>query len=401
MSETIKQNHPLDSFLYSTSRMFERASYYGIRAILIIYLIEGSLKMEETEAVNLYAMFSFAYIISKILGAIIGDLLLGNKQSMVLGLILQTVGAFSLCFTSIIGVYPGLCLVTLGGGLYAPNIMSNFGKMYLHKLKLLDAGYMMFYLAVNLGSFLGVLLIVALNDEYGFSTSFICSGILMILSIAPLLFLKGQKPTTHLIHTKLNTNKRITIIGLAFLFIGVFWLFYNISYFGYHHIEVNFRINTSIGISPSSWSSIDSFSYIPVILFAVVIWTYFYTSQIIKLLIACVFGATSFTTLLLIPETPEKEHLAYFFISMILLRISEAHISPITHSILAKYCNPKYLAILISLVFIPTQIFYFISIFLNTYIYESTIYLVIIGVSGMIILSVILIRYNRINNKLF
>jgi len=159
-------------------------------------------------------------------------------------------------------------------------------------------------------------------------------------------------------------------------------------------------MNKTLGISPSLWSTIDSFSYIPTALFAVILWTYFYRSQIFKLLIACVSGALSFTVLLLIPETQGKEHLALFFISMLLLRISEAHITPLAHSILAKYANPKYLAILINLTFLPTQILYIISTFFNGYLYSAPTLSLLIGISGMIILSIVLVWNKRIYNKI-
>lgn len=395
MTETIRQTHSKDTFLYCISRMFERAAYYGIRAILVLYLIEGSIKMERSEALEFYAIFTFTFLLSGILGAVIGDLLIGNKLSIIIGLLLQTLGTFSLCLTSINGVYLGLSLITLGGGLYSPNIISNFGKLYFHKLKLLDAGYMIFYLAVNLGFFFGVLLIGYLYDNYSSSASFICSGILMFVSIIPLFFLK-EKRITHSISTKLKTKQRVTIIAVAFLFIGLFWLFLNTSYIEYHHIELDFRMNKTLGISPSLWSTIDSASYIPIALFAAILWSYFYRSQIFKLLIACVSGGLSFIVLLLIPETLGKEHLALFLISMLLLRISEAHITPLVHSVLAKYANPKYLAILISLAFFPTQIFYFISTFFNGYLYSAPTLTLLIGISGMIILSIVLIWNKRI-----
>ena len=147
------QQHTITTFYYALSRMLERASYYGFRSIIVLYMIGETLKMESNEALKVYGWFTLALVITHIIGAVFGDLLVGNKKGILIGGVTQAIGAFSLCIPSTIGLYLGICLVVLGSGFFTPNIISNFGKSYLNKTKLLDSGFTIFYLAINLGAF--------------------------------------------------------------------------------------------------------------------------------------------------------------------------------------------------------------------------------------------------------
>jgi len=157
MEKIQNQKHNKETFYYCLSRMLERASYYGFRTLVVLYMTGEILKMENTEALGIYGWFTASLVFSQIIGAILGDLLIGNKKAVIIGAILQSLGAFGLCIPSTTGLYIGLFLVVLGGGLYTPNIISNFGKLYLNRTKLLDAGFTLFYFAVNIGAFVGVL----------------------------------------------------------------------------------------------------------------------------------------------------------------------------------------------------------------------------------------------------
>ncbi len=172
MEKIQHQKHTKETLYYAISRMLERASYYGFRALVVLYMTGETLKMERTEAVSIYGWFATLLMFSQIVGALFADLLIGNKKSILIGGIIQAIGAFILCLPSTAGLYSGLFLVVLGSGFFTPNIISNFGKLYLNKTKLLDSGFAIFYLAINLGSFLGILLIGYLGEKYGYSIGF-------------------------------------------------------------------------------------------------------------------------------------------------------------------------------------------------------------------------------------
>jgi POT family proton-dependent oligopeptide transporter len=121
MERLINQSHNKTAFVYAGSRLFERAGYYGLRAILVLYMISESIKMSEIEALKLYGTFTASVMLSQIVGALFGDLILGNRKAVIIGGALQAFGAFFFCIPSAMGMYIGLFLVALGDGLYTPN----------------------------------------------------------------------------------------------------------------------------------------------------------------------------------------------------------------------------------------------------------------------------------------
>jgi POT family proton-dependent oligopeptide transporter len=147
------------------------------------------------------------------------------------------------------------------------------------------------------------------------------------------------------------------------------------------------------------WQSLNSVVTLPISLIAIIVWTYFYNSQFFKLLIGFIFGAIAFGIILFIPEIPEEKHTIYFIASMLFLAISEIHIAPIIHSILTKYSNPKYLAILISLAFVPTKIFALIFGIFHERIYDNPTLGIKFGIIAMILMSIVIIGYIIIDKK--
>ena len=141
------------------------------------------------------------------------------------------------------------------------------------------------------------------------------------------------------------------------------------------------------------WYALSSFFSIPVCIVTILIWSFFYKSQFFKLLIGFLLGAFAFGIVLFIPEIPEETHTSYYLLAMLLLAISEIHVAPIINSILTKYSNPKYLAILIGLSFIPTRALMALSTIFNEQLYNNPSLGVKIGVVAMILISLGIIGY--------
>ncbi len=392
------QKHNKGAFYYSLSKILERASYYGLRALVVLYMTGEILKMDRTEALDIYGWVLGSLVFSKIIGALFGDLIIGNRKSIIIGGFIQTTGAFTLCIPSTTGLYTGLFLVVLGSGFYTSNITANFGKLYLNKTKLLDSGFTLFYLVANLGSFLGILLIGYSGEEYGYNIGFIISGILMLLSIIPILISK-EKTQNEASINKLTIGNRVLNVSIAFIAVGLFWSIYEISNIRFFDLQVQFSEISTLGIPKNMWAAINSFFILPIGLIAVVVWTYFYNTQFFKLMLGFIFGIISFGILFFIPETPTDQHTIIYFISLLFLGISEIHIAPIINSILTKYSNPKYLAILISLAFIPTRLFYLIFGLFNDRFYDNPILGLKFGITSMTIISIGLIGFVLWNKK--
>ncbi len=394
MEKIVNQSHSKETFLYAIASTLERASYYGLRAIIVLYMIEGIIKMERSEALAVYGWFTVSFVISKILGAILGDLILGNKKAIVLGGIIQSLGAFSLCIPSTTGLYVGLALVVFGGGLYSPNICSNFGKLYLNKTKLLDAGFTMFFLALNIGAFIGIISIGTIGEKHGWNIGFIIAGIMMLSSIIPILLVKDNEVELKM-ETTTSQKQRIVFISFALFLVGVFWAIYEISSIRIFNLQLQLREVSTLNISEGIWSSFDQMLFIPFSLLAFILWTYFYNSQFFKLMIGFIFGAISYGIIFMIPEIPSDQHTVLYIISISFLSIAEVHISPVVYSTLTQYGNPKYLAILISLASIPTR---FLSYLVSSYsegLYENQTLAILIGVISMCVLSLVLMVYNQ------
>lgn len=379
--------------------MLERASYYGFRILLILYMTGEIIKMDRTESLSVFGWFAGSLMVSKIIGALLGDLVIGNRKTLILGGVIQAFGTFCLYIPSTTGLYLGLFLVVIGNGFYTPNMTANFGKLYLNKIKLLDSGFTIFYLAINLGAFLGTSLIGLIGEKYGYNFGFILAGILMLFSLIPLVITKEKVAEKEKIHD-LSINKRILNISIVLIVVGLFWAIYEISYIRISDIQVAFNEISTIEILKGNWHTINSYLILPISIIAIILWTYFYSLQFFKLMLGFIFGAISIGILLLIPEVPTEEHTVFYLISILFMGISEIHIAPIVHSILTKYSNPKYLAIFISLAFLPIWLISLGFGLFNDRFYENQTLGLKFGVLAMIIIGIGLFGYIVWNKKL-
>jgi POT family proton-dependent oligopeptide transporter len=396
MKKIQNQKHSIETFYYSLARMLERASYYGLRALVVLYMVGETLKMENTEALTIYGWFTASLVFSQIIGALFGDLLIGNKKSIIIGGIVQAFGAFALCIPSTYGLYMGIFLIVLGTGFYTPNIIANYGKTYLDKTKLLDAGFTIFYMAINIGAFIGSLCIGYSGEKFGYNIGFLICGFLTLISLIPIL--KTKENEFHE-KEKISIGKRILTIAIAFIIVGLFWGVYEISNIRIIDLQLRLAEISTLEIPKSMWQTLSSIFTLPISLIAIIVWTYFYNSQFFKLLIGFLFGAIAYGILLFIPEIPKESHTIYFLVSLLFLAISEIHIAPIIHSVLTKYSNPKYLAILVSLAFVPTKIFALIFGLFNDRFYDNPTLGVKFGIIAMILISIGIIGYIIIDKK--
>jgi len=395
MERIVNKTHSKEAFLYAFSRMLERGSYYGLLALLLLYMVGGSLQMSRADAYSINGWFIASIMFFQILGAIFGDLIIGNKKAIIIGGIIQAIGAFVLCIPSIYGLYIGIGLVGLGGGLYTPNLISQFGKLYLNKTKLLDSGFSILYMAVNIGAFIGVMVIGYIGEQYDWYYGFGIAGILFLLSVIYPLISKEQVCKER-IDKKFNLENRIIFVSVIIVFVGLFWAIYRIPGIRIMELQREIIIFSNLDFLNDS-NSLSTLIILPIGLFAIVFWFYFYYSQKLKLVIAFVLGAISFGILFIIPEISIEYHLILYILSLVILGVAEIHISPIIHSTLTKYIKPKYLAIAISLSVLPSKLLYFLVFIFNDVIFDDSIFalkLAFIAMSfvclGLIMLVVIL-----------
>lgn len=370
MERILKQTHNKSTILYSCSRMFERAAFYGFRSIIVLYMVGETLMMPQKEALMIYGWFSASFLISHIIGAIIGDFFIGNKRSIIIGGLLQAVGAFLFGIPSSIGLYIGLILIIIGGGIYTPNMISQFGRLYLNKIKLADSGFTIFYTSVNVGSVVGVFVISYIGQVIGWKYGFMAAGLFMIISVI-FVFISKESDDFEWEEKEVPLRERTLKIIVGFVAVGLFWAAYEISQIGIFDVQSKIS-DAVINIPKSLLTSLNSAFILPLGIIAAVVWSYFYSSQFQKLMLGSIFGVFSVVLLFLIPEMPSEQHVIIYLLSILSLSISEVCVAPAVHSILTQYTNPKYLATLISLAVIPTRVFSYAIIYFNDGIYEDS-----------------------------
>ena len=404
MDKILNQYHNKDTYIFALTRLFERASYYGLRGLVVLYMVGESINMSDEEALKIYGYSTVALLVTGIIGALLGDLLIGNKTTMIIGATLHMLGAFVICYPTPIALYVGLGLVVIGGGFYAPNLSSNFGRLYLTKTKLLDSAFLILYFAINIGAFIGVLAVGYLGEATSYSLGFMLAGVFMLVSLIFTILTNESNKIKGAVFKSITTPKFIKIL-LVFLLSGLFWVIYEFATGSM--FELNKKLVEVLGLNypPSLTSSISSFFTFPVGILLIFIWSYYYSSSIVKLAIGFVAGSIGFGLLYFIPESPTTIHFAYYVISAFFLAVAELFVSPIIYSIITKYSNPKYLAIIMSLIFLPYRVLYFGLVFLqeNLIILSSTNTFAICAIAMMaisvgVVLFVFVDNDNESNN---
>ncbi|MEI7509203.1 MAG: peptide MFS transporter, partial [Flavobacterium sp.] len=211
MSEQVKTGHPKGLWVLFGTEMWERFNFYGMRAILTLFLV-NSLLMKEEDASLIYGGFLGLCYLTPMLGGFISDRFFGNRNCILLGGLMMAIGQFLLFFSatvfgSNIGLattlmWTALGIIIFGNGFFKPNISSMVGSLYPKQEKSkLDTAFTIFYMGINLGAFLGQLIcpIVGdvkdsggIRDIHAFKFGFLAASIAMLIGTAVFYFLKNK-----------------------------------------------------------------------------------------------------------------------------------------------------------------------------------------------------------------
>lgn len=187
--------HQAGLFLLFFTEMWERFSYYGMRALLVLFLVSemagGGWGWSREEALRLYAIYTGLVYLTPILGGLVADKLTGHRVAVLFGALLMTCGHASMALETQLAFYSGLSLLIVGNGFFKPNISSIVGQLYAdHAGKKKDAAYTIFYMGVNSGAFLGIMLCGYVGEKVGWSSGFGLAGVFMFLGMV--MFYLGQ-----------------------------------------------------------------------------------------------------------------------------------------------------------------------------------------------------------------
>jgi POT family proton-dependent oligopeptide transporter len=236
--------HPVGLFILFFTEMWERFSYYGMRAILVLYLVQTTtdanpgLGWSNGEALALYGWYTMLVYVASIPGGWIADKFIGQKKSVLYGGILLVAGHSILAVEQLWAFYTGLGLIVAGVGMLKPNISTMVGGLYRQGDIRRDKGFTIFYIGINVGAFLSSLIVGYVGEVHGWHYGFGLAGIGMALGL--LQYLVGQKYLKHVGNflgtsenqvdkdamnkplTKIEKD-RVIVLFISFLLVIVFW----------------------------------------------------------------------------------------------------------------------------------------------------------------------------------
>jgi proton-dependent oligopeptide transporter, POT family len=247
MSETRTQGHPKGLYVLFATEMWERFNYYGMRAILVLFMTKALL-FDKVFASNLYGSYTSLVYLTPLIGGYISDRYWGNKRSIIAGGLVMAIGELLLFFCgsfydsnqslSSVFFFSGLGFMISGNGFFKPNISALVGQLYPKHDRRIDPAYTIFYMGINVGGALGPFVCGLVGDTGNpadFKWAFLAGGIGMLLSvIVQYVFQQkyiidsegkslGDTPVTA---TAWWTNPVFMTVGLAVLSVGMIGLLY-------------------------------------------------------------------------------------------------------------------------------------------------------------------------------
>lgn len=179
--------HPRGLTTLFFTEMWERFSYYGMRALLLLFMVapaeQGGLGMDAKHAAAIYGLYTFSVYFTSIPGGWVADRLLGLRRAVLVGGILIALGHYSMALNIRPLFFTGLVLIVLGTGLLKANIASIVGQLYGRDDPRRDAGFSIFYMGINLGAFTAPLLVGYLGQKVGWHWGFGAAAIGMTLGL--------------------------------------------------------------------------------------------------------------------------------------------------------------------------------------------------------------------------
>jgi POT family proton-dependent oligopeptide transporter len=243
------------TFLFATE-MWERFSYYGMRALLVLYMVKHLLQPGQAETVigygaiksalefvfgplgvqplssHIYGFYTAFVYLTPVIGGLIADRWLGQRRTVILGAVLMAIGHFMMAFDSLF--FFALFTLILGNGAFKPNISTQVGGLYAPGDPRRDRAFSIFYVGINIGAFFSPLVCGTLGEAYGWHYGFAAAGIGML--IGTLIYVAGWSTLPTDERTRLAGQpkipldrdewRRILALALLFLPVALFWATY-------------------------------------------------------------------------------------------------------------------------------------------------------------------------------
>ena len=196
-------NHPRGLYTLFFTEMWERFSYYGMRALLVLFMtdaVRGGFGLTDKMAASIYGLYTAAAYLAALPGGWVADRLLGAQRAVWFGGIIIAAGHFSLAIPAVPTFYLGLVLVVVGTGFLKPNVSAIVGQLYPEGGARRDAGFTIFYMGINLGAAIGPLICSYLGEKVNWHYGFGAAGVGMLFGLIQFRFTArhlgeaGKKP---------------------------------------------------------------------------------------------------------------------------------------------------------------------------------------------------------------
>ena len=386
MEEQRKQlfGHPVGLYVLFFTEMWERFSYYGMRAILVLYMTSKvsdsnpGMGLDSGSALEIYGWYTMLVYVMAIPGGLLADKLVGQKKAVIIGGLILVAGHGILAFDAPWAFYSGLGLIILGVGALKPNISTIVGGLYKPGDPKRDQGFSIFYMGINLGAFFSAIVVGFVAKEFGWHYGFGLAGFLMLLGqltfmgfqkhlkgvgeFKPPVKLEGSTKAKPL--TKIEKDRMIVLL-ISFLIIIVFWGAFEQAG-GLLNIYARDKIDRMIGgwEFPTSW--FQSMNPFFIILLAVPIaglWLKWdkkrENSSLFKMAIGTIimgfgFLVMSFASVQAGGEPYGKANIIFLILAYLLHTIGELSSSPVSLSFITKLAPVKYASLMMGVYFAAT-----------------------------------------------
>jgi POT family proton-dependent oligopeptide transporter len=181
--------HPVGLYILFFTEMWERFSYYGMRALLMLYML-NYFRWSQADSSTIYKWYTSLVYLTPLLGGYLADRILGNKWAVIIGAVLMAIGHFLMAFPAHFIFFSALVFLIAGNGFFKPNMSTQVGRLYPQNDPRRDGAYTIFYMGINLGAFLSPLLCgwLAANTRWSYHAGFTAAGVGMVLGLLTYLF---------------------------------------------------------------------------------------------------------------------------------------------------------------------------------------------------------------------
>ncbi len=385
MAEKVRHPKGLSTLFFT--EMWERFSYYGMRAFLILYMtapaVTGGLGFPVERAASIYGTYTGSAWAAAIVGGIIADRGLGQYRSVLIGGIIIAAGHFTLAFRALGFFYTGLSLIVIGTGLLKPNVSAMVGSLYEEGDTRRDAGFSIFYMGINLGAFIGPLIAGYLAQKVDWHVGFACAGVGMALGLTQYVLGKERlRPALQKLSMSQKESarsrrltgagftskewRRMATVGILFIFAALFWGAYEQGGSTLNLFADRYTRLTAFGFSfPSSWFQAVPAAFV-ILLAPVMAWLWVRLgsrepSSPAKFSIGLLFAGLSY--LLLVPAAAFAQggsaiHVSPWWLvaSYFIIEIGELSLSPVGLSVVTKLAPTRVVGLMMGVWLLSTAI---------------------------------------------